>query len=638
VTPPAPFGRLPEAMARHLDRVCDRYEAALRAGKRPPPDAYLDGCPEPAQAALLAELGRLEADYRGGPDATATLGPPGSGDEASGPPADGRYIPLRDIGAGGMGRVSLCLDRAMGRPVAVKALRPELAGSPEAVARFRREARVTGRLSHPSIVPVYELAAPAGGGPPFYTMRHVEGTTLTGAVRAYHAARTQGGDTHLELVRLLGAFVTACQAVAYAHAQGVLHRDLKGGNIILGGFGEVIVLDWGLAKLIGEGVSRAGLGDEPAADCPDGHTLPGSVTGTPGYMAPEQATGRGDLVGPHTDVYGLGAILYELLTGRPPFVGATTAEVLAKAAAGHPTPPGDLVPDVPGDLAAACLRALAKEPGERHPSAAALAEAVQRWLADAADRGRAREERERFFGLSLDLLCTLGSDGGFHQANPGWEKTLGWPAADLPGRPFADFVHPDDRDMTWGALAAVAAGSEVPPFVNRCARAPGGWRWVSWSVSLIHGEQLVYAVGRDVTEQKEAEAALRRSQERFELAVRGSGVGLWDWDRETGESYYSPRWKGMIGYADDEIPHEFAEWESRVHPDDLERARAALRSCTEGGAKEYEVEYRLQHKDGSYVWILDRGVAICDEAGKVTRMAGSHTDITARKQDGSESG
>src|SRR5262249_9356527 len=183
-----------------------------------------------------------------------------------------------DIGAGGMGRVSLCLDQEMGRPVAVKELRPELADSPEAVARFRQEARVTGRLSHPSIVPVYELAAPADGGPPLYTMRHAEGTTLTAAVRAYHAARAEGGDPQLELVRLLSAFVTICQAVAYAHAQGVLHRDLKGSNVILGGFGEVIVLDWGLAKLIGgaDG-SPAGPDDQPGAGHPDGHTRPGSV-------------------------------------------------------------------------------------------------------------------------------------------------------------------------------------------------------------------------------------------------------------------------------------------------------------------------------------------------------------------------
>ena len=131
---------------------------------------------------------------------------------------------------------------------------------------------------------------------------------------------------------------------------------------------------------------------------------------------------------------------------------------------------------------------------------------------------------------------------------------------------------------------------------------------------------------------KIAEVALRRSQERFELAVRGSGDGLWDWDRDTGESYYSPRWKSMIGYEDHEVPHDFAEWETRLHPDDRERALAALRSCVNGTADGYEVEYRLRHKDGSYVWILDRGVAVRNAAGVVCRMAGSHTDITERRR------
>ena len=124
---------------------------------------------------------------------------------------------------------------------------------------------------------------------------------------------------------MLNAFVTVCQAVAYAHSQGVLHRDLKGGNVILGDFGEVIVLDWGLAKVLGSNetqVSTAGAEAESA----EGHTMPGVVLGTPGYVAPEQATGRADLIGPRTDVYGLGAILYEILADRPPFVGATSGD------------------------------------------------------------------------------------------------------------------------------------------------------------------------------------------------------------------------------------------------------------------------------------------------------------------------
>jgi PAS domain S-box-containing protein len=593
-------------------------------------EEYLRECPSDAREALLSELILLDVHYRHIlVEAQTASWDDTAAPEADHPPSGNRYDRVREIGAGGMGRVSLCHDREMGRPVALKELRRELAANREALARFGREARVTGRLAHPSIVPVYELVAPADGRLPFYTMRHVEGPTLTAAALAYHAKRRAGQPAALDLLRLLNAFVTVCQAVAYAHTQGVLHRDLKGGNVVLGDFGEVIVLDWGLAKVLGSS-TEAPAQPDATVNSADGHTLPGVVTGTPAYMAPEQATGRADLVGTRTDVYGLGAILYEILTGQPPFVGPAS-KVLVRAANGNPDPPSRLVPDVPTDLETACVRAVSKDPADRYASAGELADAVQRWLADSAERSRAREERERFFGLSLDLLCTIGFDEQFKQLNPAWEKTLGWLIVNLQDRVYLDYIHPDDSEQTRTAVRAVMAGTEGPAFVNRCRHGDGRYRWVSWSVSLIRGEHLVYAVGRDVTEQKEAEEALKRSKERFELAVRGSGVGLWDWDRETGESYYSPRWKSMIGYADHEIPHDFAEWENRVHPDDRERALAALRSCTDDGEEEYEIAYRFQHKDGSYIWILDRGVAVRNSAGFVTRMAGSHTHLTEKR-------
>jgi serine/threonine-protein kinase len=238
-------------------------------------------------------------------------------------------------------------------------------------------------LEHPGIVPVYELARRGPGQPPFYTMRFIRGRTLSEAVEAFHEKRKAGQAGSLDLLGLLNAFVAICQAVAYAHSRGVLHRDLKGQNVMLGDFGEVIVLDWGLAKLVDrpEDAAEAPPVELPREGPPQG-TLQGQVLGTPAYMAPEQAAGRLDLIDRRTDVYGLGAMLYEILTGQPPFNGTDAPEVLRKVQEEDPTRPCLLNPAAPRALEAVCLRALRKKPAERYDTARALAQEVQRWLAD----------------------------------------------------------------------------------------------------------------------------------------------------------------------------------------------------------------------------------------------------------------
>lgn len=625
---------LHSSAARWVDEVCDRFEAACQQGSWPRIEGYLDGCPHEARDALVFELIQIEEHYRREdyrkrfPDLAQgpSTGPSGTHPTSS---ARDRYELVGPHAQGAMGRVSVYYDRVMRRRVALKELHAGRSAPSEVQNRFVMEAQVTGRLEHPGVVPVYELVRPAAGEAPFYTMRFVNGRTLTDATRAYHDARRTGAAAAVELLTLLNAFVSVCQTVAYAHAQGVVHRDLKGGNVVLGNFGEVIVLDWGLAKLV-----RSTDAPEPGTGAEDAdveHTLQGAVKGTPVFISPEAAAGRVDLIGPHTDVYGLGAILYEILTNRAPFVGTTVRDVLAQVEGADPDRPTSIVPDVPPKLEALCLRALSKDPADRYATAREMADEVQRWIAESADRSRAQLERERFFTLALDLLCTIDADGRFQQLNPAWETALGWSRDELMAREYAEFVHPADRDATRAVVRAIAGGAPRPAFENRFRHKDGSSRWVSWTASLIPREHLVYAVGRDVTDRKNAEEALRRSQERFELAVRGSGDGLWDWDRETGESYYSPRWKSMIGYEDHEIAHHISEWESRLHPEDRERALAALRSCAEGSETAYEVEYRFRHKDGSYRWILDRGVAVRGPSG-VIRMAGSHSDITERKR------
>ena len=281
------------------------------------------------------------------------------------------------LGRGGMGEVLVATDEEIGRDVAIKRMRGELGSDAE--ARFLREARIQARLDHPAIVPVHEIGRDREGRP-YFTMKRLTGTTLADIL----ATRTHTQQ------RLLRAFADVCLAIELAHSRGFVHRDLKPANIMLGDFGEVYVLDWGVARVLAE-EEQASIERGPTDS---GQTEAGALLGTPGYMAPEQA--RGEPVGPLADVYSLGAILFEILTSEalhPRGVAAISA-TLAK-----PTHvPTERKPDVPPELCAACQAALAANATDR-PSARALAERVQRYLDGDRDLARRRalaaEEVER---------------------------------------------------------------------------------------------------------------------------------------------------------------------------------------------------------------------------------------------------
>jgi serine/threonine-protein kinase len=298
-----------------------------------------------------------------------------------------RFRILRPHAQGGLGQVSVALDEELRREVALKEIQQRLADDPASRARFLREAEVTGHLEHPGIVPVYGLGAYADGRP-YYAMRFIKGDSFKGAIERFHradTARRDVGERALELRQLLGRLVAVCNAVAYAHSRGVIHRDLKADNVMLGQYGETLVVDWGLAKVLGRPEEAAGPGEPLPALTPAGAataTQAGAIVGTPQFMPPEQAMGQQERLGPASDVYSLGAMLYHLLTGQPPFAGTDLVAVLIRVAEGDFPPPRQVKAAVPAALEAICLKAMARRPEQRYPTARALADDVEHWLAD----------------------------------------------------------------------------------------------------------------------------------------------------------------------------------------------------------------------------------------------------------------
>jgi eukaryotic-like serine/threonine-protein kinase len=337
--------------------------------------------------------------------APAPLDGAGAADRPVPRPSAGRYQVVRLHATGGLGEVHVAEDVELNRPVALKRMRSLVVTDPDQFRRFLREAEITARLQHPGIVPVYGMAQDPDGGPA-YAMRLIEGESLADAMSRFHESAKFDG---VQFRMLLQHFVVVCQAVAYAHSRGVVHRDLKPANIMLGQFGETYIVDWGLARVIERDEAErinGGATVRPAVDVNGEQTLMGSAIGTPAYMSPEQAAGRWDVLGPAVDVYGLGAMLYSILTGRPPIANDTWPAMQQKIQRGDYPPPRQVNSAVPRALEAVCRKAMEFEPDARYTSAQELAADVQRWLADepvAADREPWRE-RVRRWGRRHRLL------------------------------------------------------------------------------------------------------------------------------------------------------------------------------------------------------------------------------------------
>ncbi len=385
------------AAARRLERSRDRLTASWQTGEPVRIEDLLAEAPASQRPALFAELLRLERDCRGttcSPDeyrarfpeyaaqidaafASRSKRPRGKKtDVADEPelPAIPKYDVLRRIDAGGMGVVYEAVHRGLGVTVALKVVRAGSWEAEPALERFRAEARAVAALNHPNVVRVYDYGEwqPAGGGPrlPYYTMERVAGGSL--------AAKLAGGPMVPQAAATLAE--TLARAVQCVHDQQIVHRDLKPANVLLTGDGTPKIADFGLAKR---------LDDDP------GLTGSQAILGTASYMAPEQAAGHTRQAGPAADVYALGAILYECLTGRPPFREATFALTVHKVLSEDPAPPRRLEPGVPVALEAVCLKCLEKEPARRYASAGTLADDLARVLAGEAPEATAVNAAER---------------------------------------------------------------------------------------------------------------------------------------------------------------------------------------------------------------------------------------------------
>ncbi len=286
-----------------------------------------------------------------------------------------------------MGQVLLTRDEVFGRDVALKVIQPRAGYESHLRKRFLVEARVTGNLEHPGIVGVYAIGNDQKGRP-FYVMRLIHGESLNEAIQRFHQTEGPGrasGQRTLALRKLLNRLIDVCNAVAFAHSRGVLHRDIKPANIMIGKYGETLVVDWGLAKRLYKNVAGVDESQASLTPVPDDEremSVSGQIVGTPAYMSPEQALGRQDLMEPTSDVYSLGATLYQLLTGQTPNQGKPIHEVLEAASRGTILPPREILSAVDPALEAICLKAMAFEPEDRYATARALADDLERWLAD----------------------------------------------------------------------------------------------------------------------------------------------------------------------------------------------------------------------------------------------------------------
>jgi serine/threonine-protein kinase len=415
-----------EAAARGMLRPEELWDIACRWMDSQRPEV------DPHQTLVAAYGGSLPP-----PDSNSVV-PPG---ELAGP----RYSAQEMLGWGGVGHVTAALDRVIRRTVALKSLKRAYATDKVVAARFVEEARITAQLEHPNIVPIYDLGA-TDDGHPFYTMRVVKRRSLRDVL-------TTPLRKAWPLVRMLGVIVQVSRALAYAHSRGVLHRDVKPDNVLLGDFGEVYLADWGLAKLVnGTSVEIHAAGSTPPAATSDSG-------GTPGYMAPEMVLHEAP--DHRADLFALGVILYEVLVGQEPFRGDTIAATLKATVRCAPEPPRTARPGCPLLLDDLCMSLLARDPAQRPQSAEEVAQRIEDYLEGSKEKQRRLEEARRLCALAEEPARRHAHLEAEHRSLQARARGMlagikGWEPVDAkrPGWELEDLAEKAERE---GSLALARA-------------------------------------------------------------------------------------------------------------------------------------------------------------------------------------
>lgn len=547
---------------------------------------------------------------------------------------EGRYRIGREVGRGGMGVVFAGWDTQLEREVAIKvlAVKPHQKGRTQ---RFLREARIASRLNHPSIMAVHEFGM-AGDSLAFIVMRLLEGQTLRALLASLE-------DRFSELPRLLTIFLQTCQAVACAHDQGVIHRDLKPDNIMVGHYGVVTVMDWGLAKMIPTPSQPGGTAvGADSHELPPGsastppttelHTACGTIFGTSSYLPPEQARGETGLVDHRSDVFALGAILCEILSGLPPFTTGSAASNLVQSARGCLEPALERLDASrgPPPIIALAKRCLAAAPQDRPSSAHVLVDEVTAYLE--AGQRRAEQQLVQFFDLSVDLFCIAGLNGYFTRVNENFPRLLGYPATELLSRRFLEFVHPDDLQTTVAEVERLGRGEPTIQFLNRYRHADGHYLWLEWTARSVPQEGVIYAVARDVTERISAnEARARLEHERFRLAeiVDSTDDAIVSKDLDGVVQSWNRGAEKLFGYtAKEMVGRSVAEL---IPPEKLAEERKILTQLRAGKRVDHFETVRIA-KDGRRIDISASVSPIHDAQGKVVGAAKIARDIGERKR------